>query len=197
MRAAAKTAKRRCAWSEGDVLYEHYHDTEWGVPIRDSRELWELLMLEGFQAGLAWIVVLRKREALRAAFEGFDPARVARFTERDIARLLQDAGIIRSRAKIEATIAGARIFLQMQAEGEDFGTFAWRLAGGRQIQNRGPVPAQTPLSAEISKALKKKGFKFVGPVIVYAWMQAAGIVNDHAPHCFRRAPVAKLKVARA
>ncbi len=197
MKTAAKTAGRRCAWSEGDELYQRYHDTEWGVPIRDSRALWELLMLEGFQAGLAWIVVLRKREALRAAFKGFDPAKVARFTERDIARLLEDVNIIRSRAKIEATIAGARIFLQMQADGEDFGTFVWRLAGGRPIQNRGPVPAQTPLSADISKTLKQKGFKFVGPVIVYAWMQAAGIVNDHAPHCFRRAPVAKLKLPRA
>jgi DNA-3-methyladenine glycosylase I len=162
------------------------------VPIHDSRALWELLMLEGFQAGLAWIVILRKRETLRAAFKQFDPTRVARFGERDIQRLLNDAGIIRSRAKIEATINGARIFLQMHAAGEDFAQWVWQLAGGHPIQNKGPVPAQTPLSLEISKALKKKGFKFVGPVIVYAWMQAAGMVNDHAPHCFRRAPVAKL-----
>jgi DNA-3-methyladenine glycosylase I len=197
MKVAAKTAAGRCSWSEGDALYERYHDTEWGVPIRDSRALWELLMLEGFQAGLAWIVVLRKREALRAAFKGFDPTKVARFTERDITRLLKDVTIIRSRAKIEATIAGARIFLQMQADGEDFAEFVWKLAGGRPIQNRGPIPAQTPLSADISKALKEKGFKFVGPVIVYAWMQAAGIVNDHAPHCFRRTPVAKLRLASA
>ena len=190
--AGRRPAKRRCAWGEGDALYHRYHDTEWGVPIRDSRALWELLMLEGFQAGLAWIVVLRKREALRAAFKQFDPAKVARFTERDVERLLDDVNIIRSRAKIKATIEGARIFMQMKAAGEDFAAFVWSLAGGRPIQNTGPVPAQTPLSVEISKALKKKGFKFVGPVIVYAWMQAAGIVNDHAPHCFRRTAVARL-----
>ena len=195
--ARQRSAKRRCSWGEGDALYERYHDTEWGVPIRDSRALWELLMLEGFQAGLAWIVVLRKREALRAAFRQFDPAKVARFTERDIERLLKDVNIIRSRAKIKATIEGAKIFLQMKADGEDFARFIWDMAGGRSIQNKGPVPAQTPLSVEVSKALKKKGFKFVGPVIVYAWMQAAGIVNDHAPHCFRRAAVARLGRPRA
>jgi DNA-3-methyladenine glycosylase I len=188
------TARRRCAWAEGNALHEAYHDTEWGVPVRDSRELWELLMLEGFQAGLAWIVVLRKRDALRAAFKQFDPQAVARFGARDVKRLLQDEGIIRSRAKINATIEGARIFLDMCDHGEDFATWAWTLAGGKPIQRKGkrPVAAQTPLSVQISKALKKKGFKFVGPVIVYAWMQAAGIVNDHAPDCFRRRAVAKL-----
>jgi DNA-3-methyladenine glycosylase I len=184
--------KRRCPWPKGDALYEDYHDKEWGVPIRDSRALWELLMLEGFQAGLAWIIVLRKRDALRAAFKQFDPHKVARFSQRDIDRLLRDEGIIRSRAKIEATIAGARIFLRMREAGEDFATYIWNMAGGKPIQQTGPVAAQTPLSVEISSALKKKGFKFVGPVIVYAWMQAAGIVNDHTPQCFRRKPVAKL-----
>lgn len=185
-------SKQRCAWAEGDPLYQAYHDQEWGVPIRDSRALWELLMLEGFQAGLAWIIVLRKRAALRAAFRQFDPHKVARFGHRDVDRLLKNEGIIRSRAKIEATIAGARIFLQMHAAGEDFAGYVWRLAGGKPIQHTGAIAAQTPLSVEISKALKKKGFKFVGPVIVYAWMQAAGIVNDHAPRCFRRKAVARL-----
>jgi DNA-3-methyladenine glycosylase I len=186
------TLKRRCAWAEGNALHQVYHDEEWGVPIHDSRALWELLMLEGFQAGLAWIVVLKKRDALRSAFKQFDPEKVARFNQRDVDRLLKDEGIIRSRAKIEATIAGARIFLQMREAGEDFAPWVWNMAGGKAIQRTGPVAAQTPLSADISKALKKKGFKFVGPVIVYAWLQASGIVNDHAPHCFRRKLVAKM-----
>ena len=178
--------KQRCSWAVKDPLYRAYHDEEWGVPIYDSRTLWEMLMLEGFQAGLAWIVILRKREAFRKAFKNFDPAKVARFKEADIARLLQDPGIVRSRAKIEATIQGARIYLDMQAAGEDFAKWAWAMAGGKPIHNTGPLPAQSPTSEEISKALKKRGFKFVGPVIVYAWMQAVGMVNDHAPDCFRR-----------
>jgi DNA-3-methyladenine glycosylase I len=186
-------AKPRCTWAEGDTQYEAYHDAEWGVPIHDSRELWELLMLEGFQAGLAWIIVLRKREALRAAFRQFDPDKVARFTQRDVARLLKNEGIIRSRAKINATIEGARIFVRMRDAGDDFARHMWNLAGGKPIQRKGPVLAQTPLSLEISKALKQMGFKFVGPVIVHAWMQAAGMVNDHALHCFRRKAVAKLR----
>ncbi len=166
---------------------EAYHDTEWGVPERDSRALWEKLMLDGFQAGLAWITILKKREAFRQAFARFDPERVARFTERDIVRLLGNAGIVRSRAKIEATIGGARAYLAMAEAGEEFSTFVWDLAGGAPIRGkRGPVPAKTPLSEEMSKALKHRGFKFVGPVIVYAWMQATGIVNDHAVDCFRR-----------
>jgi DNA-3-methyladenine glycosylase I len=177
---------QRCSWSEGDPVYKAYHDQEWGVPQHDSRALWEMLMLEGFQAGLAWIIILRKRAAFRKAFKNFDPARVARFSEADIARLLEDPGIVRSRAKIEATINGARIYQEMKAQGEDFATWIWSMAGGKPLQNQGPVPAKTPLSEEISKALKKRGFKFVGPVIVYAWMQAVGIVNDHAPTCFRR-----------
>jgi DNA-3-methyladenine glycosylase I len=144
-------------------------------------------MLEGFQAGLSWSVVLRRREGLREAFRGFDPERVARFGERDIARLLQDERIIRSRAKIEATIAGARTYLAMAAAGEDFANFAWKfVADVPLLRRRGAVPAQTPLSETISAELKRRGFRFVGPVIVYAWMQAAGLVNDHDPACFCR-----------
>ncbi len=181
-----KLQKTRCTWAESDPLLRAYHDREWGRPVRDSRTLWELLMLEGFQAGLAWVIVLRKREAFRKAFKGFDPAKVARFKEADLERLLKDPGIIRSRAKIEATIQGARIHMEMKKTGEDFGAWLWGMAGGKPILNQGPVPAQTPLAVEISKALKKRGFKFVGPVIVYAFMQAAGMVNDHSPDCFRR-----------
>jgi DNA-3-methyladenine glycosylase I len=182
----ATKAKSRCAWAENDPLMREYHDTEWGVPVRDSRALWELLMLEGFQAGLSWITVLRKREAFRKAFKGFDPVKVARFTEADIERLLADPGIIRSRAKIQATIQAARIYLEMQKAGEDFSLFLWSIVGGKPLLNSGPLPAQTPLSAEMSKQLKKRGFKFVGPTIVYAFMQASGMVNDHSPTCFRR-----------
>ncbi len=180
----------RCEWAQSDPLLSAYHDEEWGVPERDSRALWEKLMLDGFQAGLSWITILRKREAFRRAFRDFDPEIVAQFGKADIARLLDDPGIIRSRAKIEATIGNARAFLEMAAAGEDFSTFVWTMAGGAPIRNdTGAVPAKTPLSAEISMALKKRGFKFVGPVIVYAWMQATGIVNDHAVDCFRRDPV--------
>jgi DNA-3-methyladenine glycosylase I len=178
--------KHRCSWADSDPLLRTYHDKEWGVPQHDSRALWELLMLEGFQAGLAWITVLRKRDGFRKAFRQFDPAKVAKLKETDILRLLQNPGIIRSRAKIEATINGARIFVEMQKSGTDFADWIWKLAGGKPIQNTGPVLAQTPLSITISKELKRRGFKFVGPTIVYAWMQAAGIVNDHAANCFRR-----------
>ena len=181
------TEPHRCAWAENDPLLRDYHDQEWGVPEYDSRALWELLMLEGFQAGLAWITVLRKREAFRKAFHHFDPARVATFSERDVTRLLGDPGIIRSRAKIEATIQGARIYQEMASSSEDFSAFSWKLAGGKPIKNKtGVLPAKTALSEEISAALKKRGFKFVGPVIVYAWMQASGMVNDHELRCFRR-----------
>lgn len=181
---------KRCAWAGADPLYVAYHDEEWGAPQRDPRMLWEMLMLEGFQAGLAWITVLRKREALRKAFRDFDPAKVARFGEPDVARLLGDPGIIRSRAKIEATIAGAKIYRDMQKIGEDFADYAWSFTGGKPIKGDGRnVPATTPLSEQISKDMKKRGFKFVGPTIVYAWMQAVGIVNDHATHCFRRREV--------
>jgi DNA-3-methyladenine glycosylase I len=177
---------RRCAWADSDPLMRAYHDEEWGVPEYDSRALWEKLMLDGFQAGLSWSIILRKREAFRKAFKNFNPEKVARFGEADIARLLENADIVRSRAKIEATIGGARAYLAMKAAGEDFSSFVWKMAGGKPIRNKGNVPTKTPLSEEISKALKKRGFKFVGPVIVYAWMQAVGIVNDHAADCFRR-----------
>jgi DNA-3-methyladenine glycosylase I len=170
----------------------HYHDTEWGVPERDSRALWEMLMLEGFQAGLAWIIVLRKREAFRKAFAGFDPVKVAKFTEKDILRLLQDEGIVRARAKIEATIKGAQIYCEMMARGEDFSDFCWSFTQGKVIKGDGKsFVATTPLSEQISKELKRRGFKFVGPTIVYAWMQAVGITNDHASRCFRRKEVAR------
>jgi len=181
-----KPVIHRCSWAENDPLMRAYHDEEWGVPERDSRALWESLMLDGFQAGLSWLTILRKREAFRKAFRNFDPKKVARMTEKDIARLLENESIIRSRAKIEATIHGARIYVAMADAGEDFSTWIWKMAGNKPIQNRGPVPAKTALSEEISAALKKRGFKFVGPVIVYAWMQATGIVNDHSPDCFRR-----------
>jgi DNA-3-methyladenine glycosylase I len=143
-------------------------------------------MLEGFQAGLSWITVLRKRESFRAAFRQFDPAEVARFGERDITKLLNNPGIIRSRAKIDATIRGARIFLDMKHAGIDFSGWAWDFVESKPIQNIGPVPASSPLAGSISKELRQRGFKFVGPVIVYAWMQAIGMVNDHGPDCFRR-----------
>jgi DNA-3-methyladenine glycosylase I len=177
---------KRCAWAQNDPLMREYHDKEWGVPEHDSRALWELLMLEGFQAGLSWITVLRKREAFRRAFAEFDPAKVARFGEKDVARLMADAGIIRAKAKIDATIRGAQIFLEMRESGTEFGDWAWGLVGGKPLRNRGAMPTQTPLSEKVSKELKAKGFKFVGPVIVYSWMQASGMVDDHAADCFRR-----------
>jgi DNA-3-methyladenine glycosylase I len=182
----------RCKWAEGDPLMTAYHDKEWGRPLHDSRALWEMLMLEGFQAGLSWRTILHRREGFRAAFRGFEPETVARFGAADIERLMADAGIIRSRAKIEATIGGARVYLAMQAGGEDLSKFVWRMAGGKPIEGDGiNLPASTPLSHEISAALKKRGYKFVGPVIVYAWMQAVGIVNDHSLECFRRTAVGK------
>jgi DNA-3-methyladenine glycosylase I len=177
----------RCRWAESDPLLRTYHDEEWGVPVRDSRALWEMLVLEGFQAGLSWLTILRRRDGFRAAFKGFDPEVVAKFGARDIARLLKDEGIIRSRAKIEATINGARIYVAMAEAGEDFSTYVWSFVDDVPLKGDGvTVHAQTPLSETISKSLKKKGFKFVGPVIVYAWMQAVGLVDDHAKNCFRR-----------
>jgi DNA-3-methyladenine glycosylase I len=174
-----------------------YHDEEWGVPERDPRALWEMLMLEGFQAGLAWIIVLRKRDEFRQAFAGFDPAVVARFTKQDIDRLMNNAGIIRANAKIEATIAGARIFCAMRDRGEDFSALCWSFTEGRVVTGTGRAfPSQTALSTVVSKELKRRGFKFVGPTIVYAWMQAVGIVNDHSIDCFRRSQVARARAGR-
>jgi DNA-3-methyladenine glycosylase I len=181
---------QRCSWAENDPLMRAYHDEEWGVPEYDSRALWEKLVLDGFQAGLSWKTILHKRDAFRDAFQGFDPQIVAKFGPKDITRLLKNPGIIRSRSKIEATIGNARAYLDMTAAGEDFSTFIWKMAGGKPIRNSpkklGEIPAKTSLSEAISVALKKRGFKFVGPVIVYAWMQAVGIVNDHVVDCFRR-----------
>ena len=178
----------RCSWAEGNAELRDYHDTEWGVPEFDSRALWEKLVLDGFQAGLSWSTILKKREAFRKAFHGFDPKIVARFGARDVERLLQDAGIVRSRSKIEAAIGSARAYLEL----EDFSGWVWDFVGGKPIQTVGPRPVRTDLSEQISKELKQRGFKFVGPTIVYAWMQAVGLVNDHDENCFRRHPVKKL-----
>ena len=188
----------RCGWANpANPLYVAYHDEEWGVPEYDPRALWEKLVLDGFQAGLAWITILRKREAFRAAFANFDPEVVARFDDADRARLLSDAGIIRSRAKIDAAISGAKIFLAMRERGEDFSAFLWSFTGGRVIQNHwegvGEVPAQTDLAVEVAKSLKAKGFRFCGPVITYAFMQAVGMVNDHLTCCFRHREVSALE----
>ena len=182
--------RQRCSWAEGDPLMQAYHDTEWGVPIRDSRLLWETLMLEGFQAGLSWQIILRKRDAFRDAFKGFDPKLVAAFGADDVDRLMGDAGIVRARAKIETTIKGARIYLDMQGRGEDFSTFCWSFTHGKPLTGTGR-DTETALSAAISKEMKRRGFKFVGPTIVYAWMQAVGIVNDHVRTCYRRVEIAK------
>jgi DNA-3-methyladenine glycosylase I len=190
-----KSARERCSWAESDALLRDYHDEEWGVPQYDSRALWESLMLEGFQAGLSWLIVLRKREALQSAFRQFDPAKVARLKEDDIQMLLNEPRIIRSRAKIEATIKGAQIFLEMQKSGEDFASVIWEMVGGKPIQNESPMSTH-PLAEEMSKNLKRRGFKFVGPVIVYAFMQAAGIVNDHSHTCFRHRAVTRLKCGK-
>lgn len=177
--------RTRCNWAENNVLMQTYHDDEWGIPQRDSRMLWEMLMLEGFQAGLAWITVIRKREAFRKAFANFDPVTVATFNEKDIARLMSNEGIIRARAKIEATIKGAKIYCEMREHGEEFSDFCWSFTKGEVLKGDGlNVPVTTALSEEISKELKRRGFKFVGPTIVYAWMQAVGIVNDHSLNCF-------------
>ena len=188
----------RCAWCGTDPLYVAYHDSEWGVPEYDSRALWEKLVLDGFQAGLSWITILRKRDAFRDCFEGFDPARVARWGEPEIARALQNPGIVRHRGKIEAAVTGARAYLDIEAA-EGFSPFIWSFVGGRPIQNRltsmAEVQAKTPESEAMSKALKKRGFKFCGPVIAYAFTQACGLVNDHMTHCPRHARVRALSPA--
>jgi DNA-3-methyladenine glycosylase I len=188
----------RCPWRgmAGIDIYEAYHDTEWGVPERDSRALWEKLVLDGFQAGLSWITILKKREAFRATFDDFDPEKVARYGEADRARLMGDPGIIRSNGKIDAAISGARLYLDMRERGEDLSALLWSFTDGKPLQNGfehfGQAPAQTPLSVEMSKALKAKGFKFCGPVIVYAFMQAVGIVNDHLVTCFRHEAIREM-----
>lgn len=179
----------RCAWCGADDIYVRYHDEEWGVPVRDDRKLFEFLVLEGAQAGLAWITILRKREGYRAAFDGFDPAKVARFEDARLELLLHDPGIVRNRLKIASARRNARAFLAVQEEWGSFASYIWRFVEGEPIQNRwrslAELPASTPLSDAISKDLKGRGFNFVGTTIVYAHMQATGMVNDHVVKCFR------------
>jgi DNA-3-methyladenine glycosylase I len=194
-------AKRpRCAWAGDDPLYVAYHDREWGVPLHDDRRLFELLTLEGAQAGLAWITILRKREGYRAAFEGFEPERVARYTQRKVEVLLRDEAIVRNRAKVEGTVQNARAFGRLVDEVGSFDRHVWSFVGGRPLQNRRgsmkEVPAETDESRAMSKDLKTRGFTFVGPTICYAFMQAAGLVNDHVTSCFRHAPLARGAGAR-
>ena len=181
--------KPRCAWAGNDPLYCAYHDTEWGVPLHDDRALFEFLLLEGAQAGLSWITILRKREHYRAAFDGFDAQRIARYDANKIESLLQDPGIVRNRLKVEAAVNNARHFLEIQAEFGSFDRFIWQFVDGRTRQNnwRGPeqVPASTRESDAMSRELKRRGFKFVGSTICYAHMQATGMVNDHVTDCFR------------
>lgn len=196
-RATQSAEPVRCPWTGiADPLYARYHDTEWGVPKTDDRQLFEKLVLEGFQAGLSWLTILRKRDAFRKAFHDFDASRIARFGEKDVARLMQDAGIVRNRSKIEATIDNARAYLKL-SERRKLAPFIWELAGGKPLINRHEsfkgVPPETPVSKAISKALKAEGFRFVGPTTVYAFMQASGMVNDHLVTCHRHAPCAELQ----
>ncbi|MEM7521948.1 MAG: DNA-3-methyladenine glycosylase I [Pseudomonadota bacterium] len=189
----------RCGWAGPEQIYIDYHDTEWGVPEYDSRALWEKLILDGFQAGLSWITILKKRENFRAAFEGFDPNVIAGWGEEEVVRLLSNSGIIRHRGKIEATITNARAWQSVEQR-EGFDRFMWRYVDGVPLQNAwvtlADVPPKTPLSEQISKDLKKEGFKFCGPTIVYAWMQACGLFNDHLVSCPRHAACAALAKAR-
>lgn len=186
----------RCAWAGSDPLYVRYHDTEWGVPVDDPRTLFEFLILEGAQAGLSWITVLRKREHYRAAFDGFDPERIARYDDAKKAALLADPGIIRNRAKIDAAVGNARAWLEMRDADIDPAAWLWSFVNGEPRQNGlgslADVPASTPVSDAMSKALKARGFKFVGSTICYAFMQAVGMVNDHPVDCFRHREVAEL-----
>jgi DNA-3-methyladenine glycosylase I len=190
----------RCPWPKQDPLYLAYHDEEWGVPEFDDRALFEKLILDGFQAGLSWITILRKRDNFRAAFDDFDPEKIARYPKRKIERLMQDAGIVRNRAKIEGAVASARSYLDIMEKGPGFSAFLWDFLDGRpkanQFRSTKQVPAQTELSRKISKELIGRGFKFVGPTIVYAFMQAVGMVNDHLVDCHRHAACAKLAKRR-
>jgi DNA-3-methyladenine glycosylase I len=189
----------RCPWCGDDPLYVDYHDREWGVPVRDDRTLFEFLTLEGAQAGLSWLTILRKRDAYRRAFAGFDPARVASWGDDAVARLMADPGIVRNRLKIEAAIGNARAFLDVERVFGSFADYIWRFVDGRPIQGTSrsiaDVPATTPLAQTISRDLKQRGFRFVGPTIVYAHMQATGMVNDHLVSCFRHRQVAALAQA--
>jgi len=187
----------RCGWAGTDPLYVAYHDTEWGVPVRDDRVLFEFLLLEGFQAGLSWLTILRKREAFRRAFARFAPEKVARFGSRESARLMADAGIVRNRAKIAAASRNARAFLAVRKERGTFSNYVWDFVGGRPIVNRvrtpSDVPAETDASRALSKDRRRRGFNFVGPTICYAFMQATGLVNDHRIDCFRYRETARLR----
>jgi len=186
----------RCPWPKQDPLYVAYHDEEWGVPEYDDRALYEKLMLDGFQAGLSWITILRKRENFRRAFDGFDPEKIARYTPRRIEKLMQDAGIVRNRAKIEGAVGSARAYLKIMDSGPGFSDLLWDHLDGRpkinNFRTTRQVPAETELSRRISKDLAARGFKFVGPTIVYAFMQAVGMVNDHLVTCHRHAACARL-----
>lgn len=184
------TAVKRCPWSlSGNELYQHYHDTEWGVPVHDDLKQFEFLILEGAQAGLSWSTILNKREGYRQAFANFNPERIARFGKRDLARLLQDAGIVRNRLKIEAAVGNAKAFLEFKEKNKSFSEHLWGFVDGKPVQNRhkkqGEVPATSAASDRISKDLKQRGFRFVGSTIIYAHMQATGMVNDHLVTCFR------------
>jgi DNA-3-methyladenine glycosylase I len=185
--------RARCPWAGSDPLYLAYHDEEWGVPAHDDRHLFEMLNLEGAQAGLSWITILRKRDRYRRAFDGFEAEKVARYRERRIAALLADAGIVRNRLKITAAIANARAFLDVQAEFGSFDAYLWRFVGGRPRQNAWrtmkEVPATSPESDALSRDLRRRGFRFVGPTICYAFMQAVGMVNDHVTTCYRHREV--------
>ncbi|BBL72867.1 DNA-3-methyladenine glycosylase I [Methylogaea oryzae] len=187
----------RCPWCEGFGLYRDYHDREWGTPLVDDRALFELLILEGAQAGLSWSTILKKREAYRLAYEGFDPAVIADYGEADAARLLADAGIVRNRAKVAASIRNARAYLELAATAGSFTDYLWAFVDGEPLQNAwtsmAQVPASTPQSESMSRALTQAGFKFVGPTICYAFMQAAGMVNDHLVSCFRHGQVKGLR----
>jgi DNA-3-methyladenine glycosylase I len=191
------TKKTRCTWPGEDQLYVAYHDEEWGVPEYDDRALYEKLILDGFQAGLSWITILRKRDNFRRAFDKFEPKKIARYNETKIAKLLQDEGIIRHRGKIEGTIKNARAYLDiMEKEPNGFSGFLWNFVDGKPLQNKWgamkQVPAETPMSQALAKELKKRGFTFCGPTIVYAFAQAVGMVNDHTTECFRHKECAKL-----
>ena len=185
--------KKRCGWCEGDALYEAYHDEEWGVPLYDDYRLFEFLILETFQAGLSWITILRKRENFRNAFDDFDFRKIAKYSEEKIEELMQDSGIIRNKMKIKASVANARAYMAVQEEFGSFSEYIWDFVNAKPLQNNlkssKEAPAQTELSQKISKDLKKRGFKFVGPTVVYAHMQATGMVNDHEINCFRHKEV--------
>jgi DNA-3-methyladenine glycosylase I len=192
-----KATRKRCEWANGDALYEQYHDEEWGVPCFDDHKLFEFLILEGAQAGLSWITILRKRENYRRAFANFEAEKVARFNSRSIERLMSDAGIVRNRLKIEAAISNAKLFLDLQQSHTSFSHYLWGFLDGQPIENHwaslNECPATTPVSDAISKDMKKKGFRFFGSTICYAHMQAMGMVNDHTIDCFRHSECAALK----